>query len=123
MKKKSVITGITIIVSVAACIFLRTRHELLGNMGNNYTEQTTAASDISFPGEAGEKIKFSLRSDVIAGDLDIILYNSNGDEVYVLDDAEELETFFTLDCTDIYTLMARCTGFAGKYKISVYKAG
>ena len=76
--------------------------------------------DISFSGEAGGRIKFSFKSDIISGDLDIALYDSAGNEVYVLDRASELETFFTLERSDTYTLAAECNDFIGTYEIFLY---
>lgn len=122
MKKKNIIIGVIIIAFVAICIYLLARPKVLGNMSNSYSEQVTTTSDISFSGEVGERIKFSFRSNTVKGDLDIVLYNSLGNEVYTLDKAKALETFFTLDSTDTYTLAAECTNFIGEYKISVYKA-
>ena len=55
------------------------------------------------------------------GDLDIILYDSEGNEVYELDGAKELETFFNLSNSDTYTLVADCSNFTGSYSIKVYK--
>ena len=40
----------------------------------------------------------------------------------MLDQADALETLFTLSSSDTYTLTAKCTGFVGKYEVSVYKA-
>lgn len=122
MKKKYLILIIAIIIAIASVIsvYIITRPKVLGNISNSYTEQTTTTSDISFSGEAGSRIKFSSRSDIISGDLDIVLYGSDGNEVYTLDKAKELETFFTLEHSDIYTLAAKCNNFIGKYKIVVY---
>lgn len=122
MKKKSIIIGVIIIAAVvASCIYLLIRPKVLGNMSNSYSEQVTTTSDISFSEEAGERIKFSFRSNIVSGDLDMVLYNSLGNEVYTLDKAKALETFFILDSTDTYTLAAECNNFIGEYKISVYK--
>ena len=52
----------------------------------------------------------------------MVLYDSAGNEVYILDKAKALETFFTLNRSDTYTLVAECNSFIGEYKISVYKA-
>lgn len=123
MKKKSLIIVIIIAVISVISIYLISRPKTLGNMNHNYSEKITETSDISFLGEAGERIKFSFRSNIVSGDLDIVLYNSFGNEVYTLDKATALETFFTLDSTDTYTLAAECNDFIGKYKISVYRAG
>lgn len=60
-------------------------------MSNNYSEQTTITSGISFSGEAGNRIKFSFGSDIISGNLDMVLYDSAGNEVYSLDRAKALE--------------------------------
>ena len=122
MIKKGIIIGLAIIAAAAAGICLPKRPEKLGNMGSRYSEQTTAVSDISFSGEAGERIKFSFRSDIVSGDLDIILFNSAGSEVYALDRAKELETFFTVDSSDTYVLAAECRDLIGDYEISVYRA-
>lgn len=91
-------------------------------MHNSYSEQTTTVSDIAFLGDANQKIRFSFRSDIVSGDLDIILSDSAGNEVYMLDQAGALEKLLTLDSSDTYTLTAKCTNFVGKYEVSVYKA-
>lgn len=122
MKNKSLIIVIVSAVISLIIIYLITRPKALGNMNHSYSEQITTASNISFSGKAGERIKFSFNSNLVSGDLDIVLYNSFGNEIYTLDKANTLETFFTLDSTDTYTLVAECNNFIGKYKISVYKA-
>ena len=122
MKKRNIIIGITVIIVAVISIYLITRPKILGNMSNSYSGQTTTSSDISFSVEAGEKIRFSFRSNIVSGDLDMVLYDSAGNEVYILDKAKALETFFTLNRSDTYTLVAECNSFIGEYKISVYKA-
>ncbi|MCI8775679.1 MAG: hypothetical protein HFI50_17565 [Lachnospiraceae bacterium] len=121
MKKRNIIIGITVIIVAVISIYLITRPKVLGNMSNSYSGQTTTSSDISFSVEAGEKIRFSFRSNIVSGDLDMVLYDSAGNEVYILDKAKALETFFTLNRSDTYTLVAECNSFIGEYKISVYK--
>ena len=78
--------------------------------------------DISFSGEEGERIKFSFRSNIVNGELNMVLYDSAGNAVYTLDEAKALETFYTLDSSGTYTLAAECKDFIGEYKIKVYKA-
>lgn len=97
MKKKTIIIWIIIIAAAVIGIYLLTRPTVLGNMKNSYTEQITTASDISFSGEAGERIKFSFRSNIVNGELNMVLYDSAGNAVYTLDEAKALETFYTLD--------------------------
>jgi len=121
MKKKYILTGIIIVIIVIVSIYLLTRPDKIGNLNYNYSGQITRTSTISFSGEAGDRIKFSFRSDIKSGDLDIILYDSEGNEVYKLDRAKELETFFNLNNSDTYTLAAECHNFVGRYKVSVYK--
>ena len=103
------------------CIYLLTRPKTLGNMNQRYAEQTTSSSDVSFEGEAGKMIKISFRSNILNGDLDIILYDSEGNAVYELDRAKALETYYTFDNSDTYTLVAKCCDFIGTYKVKVYK--
>ena len=122
MKKKGIIATVIVLIVVTAGVYLLSRPKPLGSMRNSYSEQTTAVSDISFLGDANQRIKFSFRSDIVCGDLDIILSDSAGNEVYMLDQADALETLFTLSSSDTYTLTAKCTGFVGKYEVSVYKA-
>ena len=117
MKKKTIIIWIIIIAAAVIGIFLLTRPTVLGNMKNSYTEQITTASDISFSGEAGERIKFSFRSNIVNGELNMVLYDSAGNAVYTLDEAKALETFYTLDSsgTVSYThLTANLSGGKGK---------
>lgn len=124
MKTKSVKKGISVVIAVIIIIFLLTIIRLpksLGGINCSYSKQTTLTSDISFLGEAGDNIKFSFSSHIGSGNLDIILYDSKGNAVYKLDKAKELETFFTLDKSDTYTLAAECNNFIGKYKIKVYR--
>lgn len=121
MKKKSIIIGI-IVVLVAVSVWLFTRADVLGNMNQDFAEPTTSTSNISFEGEADNKIKFSFRSNIERGELNIVLYDSNGSKVYELDKAKALETYFTFDKTDTYTLEAEYVDFVGNYEIVVYQA-
>ena len=120
MKRKSVFISVSIIIIAVICIFLLTRPKPVGNIKHNYTEYTTSVSDISFVGEEGTRIKFSFRSDIQSGDLNIFLCDSEGDVVYELDRARALETYFTLNYSDTYTLLAECSDFIGTYNIKVY---
>lgn len=120
MKKKIIVISIIILCMVMACIYLLTRPKTLGNMNQSYTEQTTSSSDISFEGEAGKRIKISFRSNIISGDLDIVLCDSEGNIVYELDRAKALETYYTFDNSDTYTLVAECSDFIGTYEVKVY---
>lgn len=120
MKKRvMIIAAVAAVVGVIG-LFLLTRPRVLGNMSSRCSEPTTETSDISFSGEAGDRIKFSLESDIVDGDLDVVLYDSAGNEAYVLDRAGKLETFFTLERAGTYTLAAACSQFVGTYTISVY---
>ena len=122
MKKKGIIATVIVLIVVTAGVYLLSRPKPLGSMHNSYSEQTTTVSDIAFLGDANQKIRFSFRSDIVSGDLDIILSDSAGNEVYMLDQAGTLEKLLTLDSSDTYTLTAKCTNFVGKYEVSVYKA-
>ena len=122
MKKKRLIIVIIIVVISVMCTCWITRPKALGNINHRYSEKSTTNSYISISGKTCERIKFSFRSNITSGDLNIVLYNSFGNEVYTLDQATELEAFFTLDSTDTYTLAAECHDFIGKYKIELYKA-
>lgn len=122
MKKKGIIATVIVLIVVTAGVYLLSRPKPLGSMRNSYSEQTTTVSDIAFLGDANQKVRFSFRSDIVSGDLDIILSDSAGNEVYVLDQADALEKLLALDRSDTYTLTAKCTNFVGKYEVSVYKA-
>lgn len=121
MKKKSIIIGIIVLAIILLSVWLLTRPKALGNINQTFTESETSSSDISFTGEAGDKIKFSFRSDIKNGSLEIVLYDSRGNAVYELDKAKALETYFILENSDTYTLVAECSDFIGNYKIVVYK--
>lgn len=102
-------------------IGLLTRPKELGNIRQAYSTPETSTSNISFSGEMGDRIKFSFASNIENGDLDIIVYDSKGNAVYELDRAKELETFWTLDNSDTYTLEAKCKDFIGNFKVTIYK--
>lgn len=94
---------------------------MLGNINQDFTEPTTSTSNISFAGEENNKIKFSFRSNIESGELNIVLYDSNGNIAYELDKAKALETYFTFNKTDTYTLKAEYVDFVGDYEIVVYE--
>lgn len=119
--KKKLILGIIILVVVLSCIWFVANPKALGNMSHDFNEPTTNISNISFFGKVDGKIKFSFKSNIEAGELDIVLYDSDGNAVYELDKARALETYYTLDKTDTYTLTAEYSNFIGSYKIAVYE--
>lgn len=71
--------------------------------------------------KAGDRIKFSFAADKRHENLDMILYDSEGNAVYELDSVDKLVTYFNLDSTDEYTLSAEYRDFIGKFKVKVYK--
>lgn len=122
MKKKVfIIAGSVVGVLVIFSVLLFTRPVVLGNMNQNFTEPTTSTSNVSFAGEENNKIKFSFKSNIESGELNIILYDSNENFVYELDKAKALETYFTFEKTDTYTLEAEYSDFVGNYEIAVYE--
>ena len=122
MKKKTI--ALCTIAAVVMIVFawLLLRPQALGNINASFDAPTTNVSDFSFAAENGSRVKFSFQSDISAGELEIIVYSSNGSAVYVLDHAKALETFFTFDSADTYTLQAEYTDFVGSFKIAVYPA-
>lgn len=121
MKKKLFIIVIIIMIMFVS-IWLLIRPETLGNMNHSYDTATTSSSDFSFVGQEGERIKFSFESDVESGDLVITLRGSSGNVVYELDDAKRLETFYTLNTTDTYMVVAEYEEFIGDFRVTVYLA-
>lgn len=122
MKKKNMILTLAVIIVVSLSVWFFTRPEALGNITQTFSEPTSNTSNISFSGEINERIKFSFRSDVETGELNIVLYDSNGNIVYELDEARALETYFTFEKTDTYTLKVEYIDFVGNYEVKVYKA-
>ena len=122
MKKKYIILIILVFAVTAGItgVYWLARPTVLGNMSSRYSEQVTTASDISFTGEAGSRIKFVFKSDVMSGNLDMTLYDAAGNAVYTLDNAKELAAYFTLERSGTYTLVASCDNFVGTYKVIVY---
>lgn len=120
MKKKRLIIGFVILLIIALVVYFVNRPISLGNIQQKYAEATTSISNISFSCEKGDRIKFSFRSNVEAGNLEVVLLDSAGNIVYELDKARELETFYTLEGTGTYTLQAQYTDFIGEYKITIY---
>lgn len=122
MKKKQIaICAIVVIVAVVSVLLLL-RPKALGNINASFDEPETSASEFSFAAEKGERVKFSFRSDIKAGELEIVVYDSAGKEIYVLDHAKALETFYTFENSDTYTLRAEYSEFIGNFEIVVYPA-
>lgn len=105
---------------LAGILFFFLQPQPLGNMGRSYEVPTMDRSTFSFSREAGERIRFVFMSDVKSGNLDIVLYDSQGTAVYKLDQAKRLSLPYTLDRADTYTLAAECTDFVGSFRIVVY---
>ena len=119
MKKKCAIIGVIVVIAAIVCILFATRTTVLGSMNLVYAEPTTSISTVSFWGDEGDKIKFSFASEIKSGNLDIVLYDSDGEVVYKLAKADKLETFFVLEHSGSYTLAAEYTDFVGNFKIKV----
>ena len=121
MKKKIIIIAI-VVAFILVVLWFVTRPKALGNMKHSYDAATTSSSDFSFAGQESERIKFSFESNVESGDLVITLRDSSGNVVYELDDAKWLETFYTLNTTDTYMVVAEYKEFVGEFKVAVYLA-
>ena len=122
MKKRffAVIGIVVLFVAVGCVLYIRSKE--LGSMNKVVTVPETCDSAIYFNCEAGDRIKFSFKSKVDNGVLDMVLYDSDGNVVYELDYADALECFYTVDRGDTYALVAECDDFAGSYSIKVYLA-
>ena len=81
MKKKGIIIGGIIVVLAILSVWLFTCPEALGNMNQDFANPTTSTSSISFAGEENTKIKFSFRSNIESGELNIVLFDSKGNMV------------------------------------------
>lgn len=121
MKKKTTILGAVIVLLMIVCICILNKPVSLGNIKQSFSEEATSVSNISFTGENGDRINFSFQSNIEHGNLDIVLYDSEGTVVYELDKAKELETFYVFEKTDTYTLQVQYIDFVGNYKITVYE--
>lgn len=122
MKKKRLIIGIFVVIFTLSCIWFITRPEKLGNMSHSSTEAETSTSDISFEGEAGQKLRFYFSSDIRVGEMHVALYDSAGNVVYEFDKAKELVDYLTLETTDTYTLEVEYKDFVGDFKAVITKA-
>lgn len=122
MKKKYIIIVIILVLADIFCIWRLTKAEVLGNINHASSEPETSTADITFSGEAGEQIKFSFSSVIEEGELDVIIYDSQGNVVKELDRAKALSTFMIPEYTDEYTLVAEYRDFVGKFKVKVYRA-
>ncbi len=118
-----VLAGIGIAAGGAALWFL-SRPEKLGNINHSFSaaESVTDRSTISFSAREGDRIRFYFSSNVEKGDLEIILYDSAGNQVEELDQAKELVTYLTMRYDDNYTLAAEYMNFVGNFKVDVTRA-
>ena len=93
----------------------------MGNINGSYSEPETRGSEVSFFAEAGRKLRIVLKSDVKGGELDIEVYNSDGEKAFTVDNGKELVTYFTPEKDDSYTVRAELTDFTGSFDLTVYK--
>ena len=120
---KKLIIVLIVIALIAGLIFaapaIMNFMNWMGNINGSYSE--TSGSEVSFYAEAGRKLKIVLNSDVNGGELDITVYNSDGENVFTLDNGKELVTYFTPEKDDAYTVRAELTDFTGSFELAVYK--
>ncbi len=126
MKKKYLTIaalGIGIVLAVTA-IWLLSRHKILANINHSFSssEPATSISTVSFFAKKGDRIRFYFASNIEQGDLELVLYDSEGNLVEELDRAKELVTYLTMGYDDTYTLAAEYTNFAGSFKAEVSAA-
>lgn len=122
MKKKYLTIALCIGVAIAVSfIWLTNRPKALGNLNHSFSssDPATSTSTISFFAEKDDRIRFYIASDIEQGNLDIVLYDSEGNLVKELDQARELVTYLTMHYDDTYTLAAEYTDFAGSFKAEV----
>lgn len=108
-----------IIVGVIIILVFGARQKVLGNMRDTISEAQTSSSNFSFAGNENNRIKISLRTQVISGVIDFVLSDSQGNIVETLDKAKALETFIVLPYDDTYTVTAIYKDFMGSYSIKV----
>lgn len=122
MKKKYLTIALCIGAAIAVSfIWLTNRPKALGNLNHSFSssDPATSTSTISFFAEKDDRIRFYIASDIEQGNLDIVLYDSEGNLVKELDQARELVTYLTMHYDDTYTLAAEYTDFAGSFKAEV----
>jgi len=118
IKKKYIILLIIAVIVLAVNIFAP---EYLGNMYHECTDAHTGYNNISFDGQKDDQLKIKFTSDIKDGTVNIVLYDSSGNEVYILDTEKNSSTSLTLDKTDTYTMKSEYNSFVGKYKVKVYR--
>lgn len=122
MKKKFLTMAMGIgVVIVVSVIWLLHRPRVLGNISHSFSssEPETNTSMISFCAEENDTIRLYFASDIKQGELDLVLYDSQGNQVKELDHAKELVTYLTIHYNDTYTLTAKYVDFAGSFKAEV----
>ena len=124
MKEKNVAFASIIFIVVLISIWLLISPAVLANINYSSTRPNTSTSMVSFGAGKGGRIKLSVTSEVKNGELDMVLYDSKGNAVYELDraKAKALETFYTFEESDTYTLAAEYSDFVGKFNVEVFKA-
>ena len=122
MKKKTITICAIVMVVFVFGVWLLLKPKAIANIDKAYASATSNSSAVTFQADKGDRVKFSFRSEINAGNLEIIVYSSDGRVVYVLDHAKELETYYTFDNSDTYSLKAEYTDFVGSFKIAIYPA-
>lgn len=93
----------------------------LGNINHSSAEAETSVSNFTFDGADGEKIKFSFRTKAKEGEVDFVLYNSEGDEIIEFDRAKALETYVVLSSDGVYKLAAEYKNFIGSFSVEAVR--
>lgn len=120
-KKKVILFAFGVFTLILVSLFISNRKDLLGSTQKKISVTSTSGSSFSFNGYKGEKIKFSFKSSIISGNLKCCLYDSQGNLVYELDKAKELEVFYVLNTDEEYECRVEYKGFKGSFSVRIYE--
>lgn len=122
MKKKLFAAGIVIgVAALTICARLLICPKSLGNIRRFFAEAETGNSCVTFTVNSGDRLRLCFRSDIDGGELNVIIYNADGERVKDMGYAGETREIWLPEETGEYRLQSEYTAFIGDYEIVVYK--
>ncbi len=121
--KKHAAAGVLAVAAVLLAAWLFTRPSPLAEIHRSFSSPETGSADVSFPVEAGERIRVRISTRTESGVMEVTLLDEAGEVVYAFGSAKYQERRLTLPDAGTYTLEIQFQGFTGDGEAAVYPDG
>lgn len=118
--KKHAAAGVLAVIAVLLAVWLFTRPRPLAEIHRSFSSPETVSAGVSFPVEAGERIRVRISTRTEGGVMEVTLLDEASAVVYSFGSATYQERHLTLAESGMYTLEVQFRDFTGDGDAAVY---